>query len=208
MTGDPIVELDAGFSAEDGRAKPWATALELLEKAEVFWLSTVRVDGRPHVTPLVGVWLDGALYFCTGEGEQKERNIQRNPHCILTTGCNNFREGLDLVIEGDAVQVGDESQLHRLAGLWKSKYDWPYDVRDGVFVTQEARARCRCSRWLPPRPSHTTEAAMTARPATGFASVVTSGRPHRWFHTLAASSAGGDSTGQVGLDRPSAGLGL
>src|SRR5215207_9716 len=54
MTGDPIVELDAGFSAEDGRATPWATALELLEKAEVFWLSTVRVDGRPHVTPLVG----------------------------------------------------------------------------------------------------------------------------------------------------------
>ena len=117
MTGDPIVELDAGFSAEDGRATSWATALELLEKAEVFWLSTVRADGRPHVTPLVAVWLDGALYFCTGEGEQKERNIQRNPHCILTTGCNNFREGLDLVIEGDAVQVGDESRLHRLAGL-------------------------------------------------------------------------------------------
>ena len=41
-------------------------------------LSTVRADGRPHVTPLVAVWLDGALYFCTGEGEQKERNIRRN----------------------------------------------------------------------------------------------------------------------------------
>jgi general stress protein 26 len=133
MTGDPIVELDAGFSAEDGRATSWATALELLEKAEVFWLSTVRADGRPHVTPLVAVWLDGALYFCTGEGEQKERNMRRNPHCILTTGCNHFREGLDLVMEGDAVQVGDDGQLHRLAGLWKSKYDWPYDVRDGVF---------------------------------------------------------------------------
>jgi hypothetical protein len=62
-----------------------------------------------------------------------ERNIRHNPHCILTTGCNNFREGVDLVIEGDAVQVGDESELHRLAGLWKSKNDWPYDVRDGVF---------------------------------------------------------------------------
>jgi len=32
-----------------------------LEKAEVFWLSTVRPDGRPHVTPMVSVWLDGAL---------------------------------------------------------------------------------------------------------------------------------------------------
>jgi nitroimidazol reductase NimA-like FMN-containing flavoprotein (pyridoxamine 5'-phosphate oxidase superfamily) len=133
MTRDPLVELDPGFSAEDGRATPWPTALALLEKAEVFWLSTVRADGRPHVTPLVAVWLDEALYFCTGEGEQKEKNIQRNQHCVLTTGCNNFREGLDLVIEGDAVQVRDEARLHRLAGLWKSQYDWPYDVRDGVF---------------------------------------------------------------------------
>jgi nitroimidazol reductase NimA-like FMN-containing flavoprotein (pyridoxamine 5'-phosphate oxidase superfamily) len=133
MTRDPIVELDPGFSAEDARATPWATALALLENAEVFWLSTVRADGRPHVTPLVAVWLDEALHFCTGEGEQKEKNIQRNPHCILTTGCNSFREGLDLVIEGDAVRVRDEARLHRLAGLWKSKYDWPYDVRDGVF---------------------------------------------------------------------------
>jgi general stress protein 26 len=133
MTRDPIVELDAGFSAEDGRATPWATALALLENAEVFWLSTVRADGRPHVTPLVAVWLDEALHFCTGEGEQKEKNIQRNPHCILTTGCNKFREALDLVIEGDAVQVRDEARLHRLAGLWKSKYDWPYHVHGGVF---------------------------------------------------------------------------
>jgi hypothetical protein len=38
MTGDPVVELDAGFSAEEGRATLWSTALELLEKAEVFWL--------------------------------------------------------------------------------------------------------------------------------------------------------------------------
>jgi general stress protein 26 len=133
MTCDPIVELDAGFSAEDGRATPWATAVDALEKAEVFWLSTVRADGRPHVTPLVAVWLDSALYFCTGEGEQKEKNIQRNPHCILTTGCNNFRKGLDLVIEGDAIQVRDEERLQRLAERWKSKYDWLYDVRDGVF---------------------------------------------------------------------------
>jgi hypothetical protein len=47
---------------------------------------------------------------------------------------------------------------------------------------------------------------MTARPATGFASVVTSWKPYLWFHTLAASSAGRDSTGRVGVDRPSARL--
>jgi hypothetical protein len=53
----------------------------------VFWPSAVRADGQPHVTPLVAVWPEGARYFCTGEGEQK---VQRNPHCILTSGCNDF----------------------------------------------------------------------------------------------------------------------
>jgi general stress protein 26 len=133
MSHDPIVELDARFSAADGRPTSWVTTVELLEKAEVFWLSTVRADGRPHVTPLVAVWLEGALYFCTGEGEQKEKNLQRNQHCILTTGCNNLRRGLDLVVEGDAVQVRDDVTLRRLAERWRSKYDWPYEVGDGVL---------------------------------------------------------------------------
>ena len=35
------------------------------------WLTTVRADGRPHVTPLVAVWLDDAIHFSTGPEEQK-----------------------------------------------------------------------------------------------------------------------------------------
>jgi len=42
-----------------------------LEDAELFWITTVRVDGRPHVTPLVAVWLDDAIHFATGAGEQQ-----------------------------------------------------------------------------------------------------------------------------------------
>ena len=49
----------------------------------MYWLSTVRPDGRPHVTPLLGIWLDGALYFCTGPDERKAKNLARNPRCIL-----------------------------------------------------------------------------------------------------------------------------
>jgi len=46
MTGDPIVELDAGFSAEDGRATPWATALELLEEGRGVRAFNRRPDVR------------------------------------------------------------------------------------------------------------------------------------------------------------------
>jgi nitroimidazol reductase NimA-like FMN-containing flavoprotein (pyridoxamine 5'-phosphate oxidase superfamily) len=132
---EPVAELDARFSAADASATPWARAQAALEQAEVFWISTVRPDGRPHVTPLLAVWLEGALHFCTGAGEQKARNLARNPHCSLTTGCNSLAEGLDLVVEGVVAQVADDAKLRRLAALYESKYgsEWHFDVRDGAF---------------------------------------------------------------------------
>ncbi len=135
MVKDPVAELAQQFSSPGASPTQWAEAREALEEAEIFWLSTVRPDGRPHVTPLVSVWLDGALYFCTGEGERKNKNLQQNPHCILTTGCNGFKEGLDLVVEGEAVRVSDEARLQRVADAYESKYgsDWRFAVRDGAF---------------------------------------------------------------------------
>lgn len=96
-------------------------------------------DGRPHVTPLVAVWLGGALYFCTGDTEQKAVNLAANPHVILTTGCNRWDGGLDVVLEGDAVQVTDDDLLRRLAEAWTAKWDgrWQFQVRDGCFQHME-----------------------------------------------------------------------
>ena len=129
---NPVTELDPRFSGQDATARPWSEAITHLEKAEVFWLSTVRPDGRPHVTSLLAIWLDGALYFSTGPTERKTKNIAQNAHCILTTGCNALNEGFDLVVEGKAVRVTDEAKLQRVADLYVSKYgsDWRYTVRD------------------------------------------------------------------------------
>ncbi len=76
-----------------------------MEDAKVFWISTVHPDGRPHVTPLIAVLSDGALYFCTGPRERKAENLALNPHCVLTTGCNSLDEGVDLVVEGHAALI-------------------------------------------------------------------------------------------------------
>jgi hypothetical protein len=132
---EPVTELDGRFSAEDATPTPWSRAQAALEAAEVFWISTVRPDGRPHVTPLLAVWLDGALHFSTGAEEQKARNLARNAHCSLTTGCNALGEGLDLVVEGEAVKVADDAKLRRLADLYEAKYGaaWRFEVRDGAF---------------------------------------------------------------------------
>jgi nitroimidazol reductase NimA-like FMN-containing flavoprotein (pyridoxamine 5'-phosphate oxidase superfamily) len=132
---EPVGELDQRFSSEGAAPTEWAEARERLESAEIFWITTVRGDGRPQVTPLIAVLMDGSLHFCTGPDEQKARNLERNSHCALTTGCNDIDEGLDVVVEGDAVRVNDETTLQRLAELYESKYgpEWHFDVRDGVF---------------------------------------------------------------------------
>ena len=128
-------ELDEPFSQPGSVATPWAAVLPILQSADIFWLTTVRADGRPHVTPLVAVWHGDALYFCTGEGEQKAANLRSNQHVILTTGCNGWQEGTDVVVEGTARRVTDDGLLADLAAVWATKWDgsWQFDAHDGAF---------------------------------------------------------------------------
>jgi general stress protein 26 len=131
----PVTTLDQRFSAPDAAATGWEQTSRMLAEAELFWVTTVRADGRPHMTPLVAVWSDGTLYFCTGADEQKAVNLRGNRHVILSTGSNTWDRGVDVVVEGDAVQVTDEATLRRLAEAWTAKWDgsWQYQVRDGAF---------------------------------------------------------------------------
>src|SRR4051812_26937343 len=119
---EPRTELDPRFSDPDASAMPWAEGRRALEAAELYWISTVRRDGRPHVTPLIGLWLDDALWFTTGPTEQKFRNLEGNPRCVLTTGCNRWNAGLDVVVEGEAVRETDDERLGRVAAGLVAKY--------------------------------------------------------------------------------------
>lgn len=134
---DPVTELDARFSDPGTEATSWDDARRVLEGAQLFWIVTVRADGRPHLTPLVAVWHDGALYFCTGGGEQKAVNLRSNPHVVLLTGCNRWDEGLDVSVEGEAVPVTDEALLGELARAWAGKWDgqWQFEVHGGRFAS-------------------------------------------------------------------------
>jgi hypothetical protein len=117
-------------------ATPWAKALERLENPEkyrTYWLAMARADGRPHVMPLLGLWLEGAFYFVTGEGTRKGKDLADNAHCVVTFGSQTL-PALDLIIEGEATRVTDESALRRVAEAYASKMGWPLEVRDdGVF---------------------------------------------------------------------------
>ena len=132
----PRTTLDVRYSDGDAQATPWPDAVRHLEQAGLFWVSSVRADGRPHVTPVVAVWTDEALYFTSGPREQKSRNLAANRHCVVTTGCNTWNEGLDVVLLGDAVVVRDLPLLRQVADAFLAKYgsDWAFEVaEDGTF---------------------------------------------------------------------------
>ncbi|MEO8423676.1 MAG: pyridoxamine 5'-phosphate oxidase family protein [Actinomycetota bacterium] len=143
MNTEPETELHLGFSADGASATPWSEARKRLEDADLAWLTTVRPDGRPHVTPVIFAWLDGSLYFTTGPGERKTQNLAGNAHCIITTGSNALDEGLDVVVEGEATLLGDAARLKQVADAFATKYlprlgAHPFHpaLRDGTFIAE------------------------------------------------------------------------
>jgi nitroimidazol reductase NimA-like FMN-containing flavoprotein (pyridoxamine 5'-phosphate oxidase superfamily) len=130
------MRFDTRFSDPAAAPTPWEDVAAILERAELYWLTTVRRDGRPHVTPLIGVWHDGAMHFTTGLGEQKARNLEANAKVALTTGANTWAEGTDVVVEGTAERVTGHAALQALADAFEAKYGsaWHFDVAGDAFV--------------------------------------------------------------------------
>ncbi|MFI1170376.1 pyridoxamine 5'-phosphate oxidase family protein [Streptomyces melanogenes] len=137
----PTTELDARYSsalnprpgAGEVTATGWAHALRQLAAAEIFWVSTVRPDGRLHVTPVLAAWHDSRLYFSTGAGEQKARNLAHDAHCALTTGGNSLTQGLDLVVEGRAEQLTEPAVMEQVIAAYEAKYGAHITSPEGPF---------------------------------------------------------------------------
>lgn len=112
---------------------PWSRALEALESTEprtqTPFLATTRPDGRPHVAALGALWDNGKVYFVSGPGTRKSRNLAENPNCVVSMSLT----GIDLVIEGVAGKVSDDQTLHRLAKRYADQ-GWAPTVENGAFT--------------------------------------------------------------------------
>lgn len=137
-TADTVGYRVGEFSEDQTPPVLWGQVSDLLARSEMFWLSTVRSDGRPHVVPLPAVWQNGRLHFCTGAHEQKARNLAHDPRCAITTGTNNYRLGTDVVVEGRAVRVTGLARLQGLASLWMAQYEWPFTATEDGFLDGDA----------------------------------------------------------------------
>jgi general stress protein 26 len=131
----PVTSLDSRYSAPSASPTSWNETQQELEKAELFWLTTVRADGRPHMTPLVAAWALDQLHFTTGADEQKAKNLLANTHVILSTGRSDWKEGVDVVLEGEARREHSQAELEEIVPAFATKWDgnWEYVARDGKF---------------------------------------------------------------------------
>ncbi|MEU8358623.1 pyridoxamine 5'-phosphate oxidase family protein [Nonomuraea sp. NPDC048882] len=133
-TGEPAApQTSLGpFSAPGASPTPWEETEWALRRIQKFQLCTVRRDGRPHVTPLLAIWAFGAMWFITGENEQKAVNLSTNQHCALTGGTDTLT-GTDYVIEGTASLVTDEATRHSVTTAFEHAYGWQFTREDGTW---------------------------------------------------------------------------
>jgi hypothetical protein len=112
---------------------PWSRALEALESTEPetqsSFIATTRPDGRPHLAGIGALWDDGAVYFVSGAGTRKSRNLAQNANCAISMAL----KGIDLVFEGVAKPVTDDATLRRIAKRYGDQ-GWPAVVKDGAFT--------------------------------------------------------------------------
>jgi pyridoxamine 5'-phosphate oxidase-like protein len=116
---------------------PWSWAVARLLESRNYWIATTRPDGRPHSTPVWGVWLDAAVWFCIGRTSVKARNIARNPAIAV-----HLESGDQVVIlEGRAAE--QREGLVPFLDAYESKYELRPDLvalDATVFVLQPETA--------------------------------------------------------------------
>lgn len=98
----------------------WSAVEARLTSATEFWLATTRPDGRPHVVPRWGVWLDGRFWYDGSPETRHARNRADNPACVL-----HLESGTEVVIlEGrSAPSAPVTSELgQRLSDAFGAKY--------------------------------------------------------------------------------------
>jgi hypothetical protein len=107
-----------------------------------FFVATVRPDGRPHSAGVGAMWSDDVLYFTSGPGTVKSRNLAANPACTISVRL----AGIDLVFEGEAHRETDPSTLERIAALYRDG-GWPARVEDDALTAPFSAPSAGPSPW-------------------------------------------------------------
>ena len=112
-------QMPAGYGVGDPQYgfEPiqWSWVVERMEGVRNYWVATTRADGSPHLSPVWGVWRDGAFHFFTDPDSLKARNIRRDPRAVV-----HLESGDEvIVLEGTLESAVAASEL---ISTYESKY--------------------------------------------------------------------------------------
>jgi nitroimidazol reductase NimA-like FMN-containing flavoprotein (pyridoxamine 5'-phosphate oxidase superfamily) len=118
----PSMPSDYGIPKDRKGLLQWSHVTGRMTEAMHYWVSTVDAEGRPHSTPVDGLWIDGALYFGGSPKTRRNRNLALNQAV-----CIHLESAMDVIIlEGEARELRepDSALTAMLADGSKKKYGY------------------------------------------------------------------------------------
>jgi len=132
LASRPMMAESYGIApATEGKLLPWQWVEAQMTVSRNYWAGTVDADGRPHITPVWGMWFEGAFYFDTDAKSRKARNLTGNPNIVVHHECGDEA----VTLEGSAEKVTDHDFLNRFADAYKGKYEFRPHLIDETTVT-------------------------------------------------------------------------
>ncbi|MGI8552522.1 MAG: pyridoxamine 5'-phosphate oxidase family protein [Dehalococcoidia bacterium] len=121
----------------DGATIAWTQVCEWLGNARNYWVATTRPDGRPHVMPVWGLWLDGTFHFSTDPDSRKGRNLAANPEGVVHLESGDTA----VILEGTIHRVSDPAVLAPVLDAYGAKYGIRPDLTNPQYGFYSLRPR-------------------------------------------------------------------
>lgn len=107
------------------------------------WLTTLRADGSPHVTPIWFVWDGRAFWMCTSSGNVKVRNLRRDPRVALA-----LEDGDRPVVAQGIALLHARPYPEPVVAAFRSRFDWDITATDDPDGDYEVLVEVVPERWL------------------------------------------------------------
>ena len=113
-------QLPKGYADNPASFVTWDWVAAQLSESKNYWLCTVRPDGRPHVVPRWGVFLDEKFYYDGSPETRHAQNLTTNPHVSLHLESGEKA----IILEGTSTPASkpDPAFAKRLSEAFRAKY--------------------------------------------------------------------------------------
>jgi hypothetical protein len=117
----PKIPAEYGVPKNHKGLLSWSHVTARMTQAMHYWLCTLGRNGRPHLTPVDGLWLEDKLYFGGSPKTRRNRDLTANPAVSVHLDSSD-----DVVIlHGDAhLHMPDHELAVQLAKASTEKYEY------------------------------------------------------------------------------------